>query len=101
MSRNYRTKLRKEIKITHDKVSKNIVNLLVSCLDNRETEKQDRAPLQEAPRAYRASTEARGSSSTEDRSRSKRNDGGRRAPTRRSFSALSCLSLASATITAA
>lgn len=58
MSRNYRTKLRKEIKITHDKVSKNIVNLLVSCLDNRETEKQDRAPLQEAPRAYRASTEA-------------------------------------------
>lgn len=100
MSRNYRTKLRKEIKITHDKVSKNIVNRLVSCLDNRETEKQDRA-LQEAPRAYRASTEARGSSSTEDRSRSKRNDGGRRAPTRRSFSALSCLSLASATITAA
>lgn len=81
MSRNYRTKLRKEIKITHDKVSKNIVNRLVSCLDNRETEKQDRAPLQEAPRAYRASTEARGSSSTEDRSRSKRNDGGRRAPT--------------------
>lgn len=58
---NYGTKLWKdlEIKITHDKVSKNIVNRFVSYLDDRETEKQDRAPLREAPRAHRVSTEAK------------------------------------------
>lgn len=61
MSMNYGTKLWKdlEIKITHDKVSKNIVNRFVSYLDDQETEKQDRAPLREAPRAHRVSTEAK------------------------------------------
>lgn len=56
------TKLGKDlqIKITRDKISKNkIANRLVSYLNDREIEKQDRAPLREAPRAHRVSTEAK------------------------------------------
>lgn len=97
------TKLGKDlqIKITRDKISKNkIANRLVSYLNDREIEKQDRAPLREAPRAHRVSTEAKRQWKTEA-DQKETMEAGVLPRLRRSFSALSCLSLASATITAA
>lgn len=88
-----------EIKITRDKVSKNVVNL-VPCLDDREIGKEDRAPLREAPRAHRVSTEAAVVPKTEA-DQKETMEAGVLPRLRRSFSAPSCLSLASATITAA
>lgn len=85
-----------EIKISCDKVSKNVV----LCLDDREIGKEDRAPLREAPRAHRVSTEAAVVPKTEA-DQKETMEAGVLPRLRRSFSAPSCLSLASATITAA